>query len=247
MRKDLNMVKRRLGVALLAVAMSASTTVGAIADDLPGKGVTVKPITQQGLTEELFQTYLVGMGLEELGYKVEEPVVAAMQAAFVAVANGDATYYAAFWDPLHKSFQEKLGGDEKLPLVGTLVTKSIQGYLIDKKTSDEHHIKTIDQLKDPNVAKLFDVDGGGKAGLYGCQTGWGCERIIEHHLDAYALRGTVKSYSRRLRRYHYGCDRAHSCMETDALLHLDTTLAQWRPRSGKGCDLAQCAVHVPAG
>jgi glycine betaine/proline transport system substrate-binding protein len=48
------------------------------------------------------------MGLQELGYKVEEPVVAQMQAAFVAVASGDATYYAAFWDPLHNSFLANL-------------------------------------------------------------------------------------------------------------------------------------------
>jgi glycine betaine/proline transport system substrate-binding protein len=177
--------------ALLAGAFVASAAPGTLADELPGKGATVKPIIQSGLTEELFQSYLVGMGLEQLGYKVEEPVVAQMQAAFVAVANGDATYYAAFWNPLHNSFQEKLGGQEKLPMVGTLVKNSIQGYLIDKKTADEHHITTINQLKDPEIAKLFDVDGSGKAGLYGCASGWGCERVIEHHLDAYGLRNTV--------------------------------------------------------
>jgi glycine betaine/proline transport system substrate-binding protein len=191
MRPRLNALRERFGFAALAVSLVLSATTGALADDLPGKGIMVKPIVQQGLTEELFQTDLVGMGLEQLGYKVEEPVVAAMQAAFVAVSNGDATYYAAFWDPLHKAFQEKLGGQDKLPMVGTLVTNSIQGYLIDKKTADQYHLKTIDQLKDPKIAALFDVDGSGKAGLYGCQSGWGCERVIEHHLDAYGLRGTV--------------------------------------------------------
>src|SRR5262245_50058442 len=148
MRRGPNGLKDWLALWVLAVALMAWTNVGAVADDLPGKGVTVKPIVQQGITEELFQTYLVGMGLEELGYKVEAPAVAAMQAAFVAVAGGDATYYAAFWNPLHLSFQEKLGGEEKLPMLGTLVTNSIQGYLIDKKTADAYHIKTIDQLKD---------------------------------------------------------------------------------------------------
>ena len=183
--------RQRFGAAILALALSASGSLGAAAAELPGEGVKVTPVIQTGLTEELFQAYLVGMGLEELGYEVEEPVVAAMQAAFVAVANGDATYYAAFWNPLHNSFQEKLGGQEGLPTVGTLVTNSIQGYLIDKKTADQYGIKTIDQLKDPELAKLFDVDGSGKAGLYGCVSGWGCERVIEHHLDVYELRGTV--------------------------------------------------------
>jgi glycine betaine/proline transport system substrate-binding protein len=177
--------------AALAAALTASVGTTALAGDVPGNGVTVKPITQSGLTEELFQADLVAMGLEQLGYKVEEPIVAQMQAAFVAVANGDATYYAAFWDPLHKSFQDKLGGQEKLPMVGTLVKNSIQGYLIDKKTADQYHITSIEQFKDPKIAKLFDVDGSGKAGLYGCTSGWGCERVIEHQLDAYGLRGTV--------------------------------------------------------
>ena len=191
MRIDFSFLKDHVGSAVLAGAMTALIATGAMADDLPGKGTTVKPITQQGLTEEVFQADLVGMGLEQLGYQVEEPVVAAMQAAFVAVANGDVTYYAAFWDPLHKSFQDKLGGQDKLPMVGTLVKNSIQGYLIDKKTADQYHITSIDQFKDPKIAKLFDVDGSGKAGLYGCQSGWGCERVIEHHLDAYGLRGTI--------------------------------------------------------
>lgn len=34
-------------------------------------------------------------------------------------------------------------------------------------------------------------DGDGKADLAGCVPGWGCERVIEHHLDEYKLRDTV--------------------------------------------------------
>ena len=151
----------------------------------------VKPI-YQGVSEELFQTYIVGMGLEELGYEVEEPTVAQMQASFVAVANGDATYYPALWWPLHKVFWEQQGGDASWQRVGTLVENSLQGYLIDKATADAHGITTLDQLKDPELAKLFDIDNDGMADLYGCETGWGCERVIEHQLDAYGLRGTVE-------------------------------------------------------
>ena len=151
----------------------------------------VKPI-YQGISEELFQTYIVGMGLEELGYEVEEPTVAQMQASFVAVANGDVTYYPALWWPLHKVFWEQQGGDATWQRVGTLVENSLQGYLIDKATADAHGITTLDQLKDPELAKLFDIDNNGVADLYGCETGWGCERVIEHQLDAYGLRDTVE-------------------------------------------------------
>ena len=66
-----------------------------------------------------------------------------------------------------------------------------QGYLIDKKTADAYKVTNIAQLKDPKIAKLFDADGDGKADLTGCNPGWGCEAMIEHHLDAYKLRDTV--------------------------------------------------------
>ena len=60
-----------------------------------------------------------------------------------------------------------------------------------QKTAEKYGIKSVDQLKDPKLAKLFDSDGDGKADLAGCNPGWGCEKVIEHHLDAYGLRDTV--------------------------------------------------------
>ena len=44
-----------------------------------------------------------------------------------------------------------------------------QGYLIDKKTAEQYHIPaSIDQLKDPQIVKLFDTNNDGKADLTGC-------------------------------------------------------------------------------
>ncbi|MER8760483.1 glycine betaine/L-proline ABC transporter substrate-binding protein ProX [Mesorhizobium sp. M0976] len=144
-----------------------------------------------GITEELFQTYVVADGLKNLGYDVSEPTQLQIQLAHVAVANGDATFYAAHWEPLHTQFWKEAGGDEKLVRLGHLSSNSLQGYLIDKKTADAAGIQYLEDLKDPQNAKLFDIDGDGKADLYGCEPGWGCERVIEHHLDAYGLGNTV--------------------------------------------------------
>jgi glycine betaine/proline transport system substrate-binding protein len=85
--------------ALLAAGLEMPLT-AASAQELPGEGVTVYP-TDQNIPEEWFQTYLVSMGLEDLGYEVEESASMQMQAAFTAVANGDASFYAAYWNPLH--------------------------------------------------------------------------------------------------------------------------------------------------
>jgi glycine betaine/proline transport system substrate-binding protein len=76
--------------------------------------------------------------------------------------------------------------------VGTIIADVSQGYLIDKKTADKHNITSLADLKKPEIAKLFDSNDDGKADLTGCNPGWGCELVIEHHLKAYGLSKTVK-------------------------------------------------------
>lgn len=68
---------------------------------------------------------------------------------------------------------------------------ALQGYLIDKATAEKHAITNLGHLQDPELAALFDKDGDGKADLIGCNEGWACEEVIEHHLDAYELREFV--------------------------------------------------------
>lgn len=145
-----------------------------------------------GITENLMQTYIVDEGLRQLGYDVGDPVQLQIQLAYVAVAKGDATFFAAYAEPIHDQYIKENGGDAVLTRLGHISADNIQGYLIDKKTADATGIKYIEDLKDPEKAKLFDIDGNGKADLYGCEPGWGCEVIIEHHLDAYGLRDTVE-------------------------------------------------------
>ena len=157
----------------------------------PAKSDTVK-VAWSGITEELFQTFIVSEGLRALGYKVDEPTQVQIQLAHVSIGNGDLTLYAAHWDPLHQKFRQEAGGEAKLMPVGRLSSNSLQGYLIDKKTADATGIRYLDELADPAKAKLFDIDGNGKADLYGCESGWGCERVIEHQLTAYGLRKTVE-------------------------------------------------------
>ncbi|MEI9426036.1 glycine betaine/L-proline ABC transporter substrate-binding protein ProX, partial [Mesorhizobium sp. Cs1299R1N1] len=144
-----------------------------------------------GVSEELMQTYIVDEGLRQLGYDVAEPVQLNIEVAYVALGKGDATIYAAYAKPIHDHFVKENGGSDVITTFATLTPHNLQGYLIDKKAAESTGIKYLEDLKDPEKAKLFDIDGDGKADIYGCDPGWGCERIIEHHLDAYGLRGTV--------------------------------------------------------
>lgn len=173
---------------VLTVVLGVSATQAAA--DLPGKGVAVQPV-QSTVAEETFQTLLVSRALAALGYEVKDIQEVDYAAGHLAIANGDATFMSVHWDPLHTDFYKNAGGEAKMSKVGKYVTGALQGYLIDKKTADQHNISSIDQLKDPKLAALFDANGDGKADLTGCTPGWGCERVIEHQLTAFGLRDTV--------------------------------------------------------
>ncbi|MEM9274265.1 MAG: glycine betaine/L-proline ABC transporter substrate-binding protein ProX [Cyanobacteria bacterium P01_F01_bin.143] len=142
--------------------------------------------------EEHFQTEIVKIGLEKLGYKVEAPKEIDYPAIYISVANGDLDYSVIYYNPGHETFFKNAGGEAKLEGVGILTPNGKQGYQIDKKTADQYNITNIEQLKDPTIAKLFDSDGDGKANLVGCNAGWACELIIDHHLEAYGLIDTVE-------------------------------------------------------
>jgi len=179
--------KSVLKVGVLAGSLAAA---GASAASLPGEGVTVQPL-KSSIAEETFQTLLVMKALERLGYEVEDIKEIEYAAGHIAIGNGDATFLADHWDPLHVDFYKKAGGDEKLYREGVYSPGALQGYLIDKKTAEAHGITNVGQLKEPEIAKLFDTNADGKADLTGCTPGWGCEAVIEHHLDAYGLRDSV--------------------------------------------------------
>jgi glycine betaine/proline transport system substrate-binding protein len=172
-----------IGVAFSNLALAT--------EKLPGDGITVKAGYTVGLLEERFQNQVVTLGLEKLGYKIANMVQMDVPALHLAVGQGDVDFIAAHWDPLQQAFFERAGGTDKVTMVGSLVENCLQGYLIDKKTYDEKNVHNIEQLQDPEIAKLFDADGDGKADLAGCPPGWGCERVVENHMDAYKLRKTV--------------------------------------------------------
>ena len=179
-----------LAIAALALTTSLAMAQTPAADALPGKGIKVQAL-QSSIAEETFQTMLVDKALEKLGYEVQPIKEVEYPTAHIAIANGDATFMAVHWDPMHKDFYNNAGGDAKLLRTGQYAGPAAQGYLIDKATAEKYNITNIDQLRDPTLAKLFDHDGDGKADLTGCNPGWGCEALIEHHMDAYKLRETV--------------------------------------------------------
>ncbi|WP_417282627.1 glycine betaine/L-proline ABC transporter substrate-binding protein ProX [Comamonas sp.] len=184
-----------LGATAFA-ALSLSHTAGWAAgqnlpsEALPGRGITVLPV-KSPLAEENFQTLLVIKALQQLGYTVKPWEELDYPLIHVAVANGDATFMANHWNPHHAEFYKQAGGDAKLSRKGLYAHGAVQGYMIDKKTADAYQITNLAQLRDPKLAKLFDIDGDGKANLIGPNAGWGGEAVVAHQIQAFGLQNTV--------------------------------------------------------
>ncbi|MFG0633525.1 glycine betaine/L-proline ABC transporter substrate-binding protein ProX [Pseudomonas sp. xss_2] len=172
-------------LSLVATALCANASA-----ERPGEGVKVTPIFPS-IAEERFRGEVAMQGLRELGYKVQEPKETEYGVMMVALANGDADFTVHLWDKLHDKFYQQAGGDQVMVKAGDIMPGVLQGYLIDKKTAQAHNIKYITDLNKPEIAKLFDTDGDGKANLTGCNPGWGCELVISHHIKAYDLDKTV--------------------------------------------------------
>ncbi|MHB8949798.1 MAG: glycine betaine ABC transporter substrate-binding protein, partial [Rhodoferax sp.] len=124
---------------LLATALLTLGLTSHAAANLPGKGIKVQPI-QSAIAEETFQTLLVSRGLEKLGFDVQPIKEIEPATGHIAISNGDATFLADHWDPLHADFYKNGGGDAKLFRKGTYSGNAAQGYLIDKKTADKYKI-----------------------------------------------------------------------------------------------------------
>lgn len=140
-----------------------------------------------------FQAEVFRKLLEDLGYVVNEPKTMDNRQFYLSAARGEMDLWANGWFPSHGPFLNDDRVRDKVEAVGFEVRAgALQGYLVDKKTADALGMANLGDLKDPKLAAVFDRNGNGKADLIGCNVGWGCELVVEHHLDAYDLRATVE-------------------------------------------------------
>ncbi len=158
--------------------------------ELPGNGVTVSPARATWDTG-WFQLEIYIKALEELGYAVNRPTTLDNPPFYESVALGDIDFWVNGWFPLHNTYLDEV--QDRVELVGYVAAGgALQGYLIDKATAEANNITNLDQFHDPEIDTLFDIDNNGLADLVACPPGWGCELVIEHHLDAYELRDFVE-------------------------------------------------------
>lgn len=139
-----------------------------------------------------FQAQVYRQLLLELGYQVDRPRTYDNEAFYDAAAAGDVDFWVNGWFPLHESFLTDRVAPE-IEVVGTQVKGgALQGYLVDKESADSLDVTSLADFTRSEVIAHFDKDGNGLANLIGCNVGWGCEQLVEHHLDSYDLRDGVE-------------------------------------------------------
>jgi glycine betaine/proline transport system substrate-binding protein len=184
--------RRDFLVGSCALAVSALGVRSAAGASLPGDGSAVQPIGLPTPTAR-FQAVIVEMGLQRLGYTIKDYIPADPAIFHVAISQGEATFCAQEWTPLYDAYYEKAGGASVCERLGHTVTDCVFGYCVDKKTADKYNITNIGQFKDPKIAKLFNSSGvDGKADLVAGSPGWGAAKVIQHHMDYYGLKETVR-------------------------------------------------------
>ena len=165
------------------VSREPEVTHGNIA--LPGMGVTVWPGRATWNTG-YFQEALYSLALEQLGYDVQDHQELDNALFYESVAHGDLHFWANGWFPSHNQFEDLWS--QGAEIAGTVIKRGgMQGYLVDKGSIEKFAIMTLADFAKPEVKAAFDHNGDGKADLYGCTDGWGCNKVINHQIEAFGL------------------------------------------------------------
>jgi len=175
-----------VGLTLVALILF-SLPHGALAEKKPGAGVTVQPARATWNTGYILEA-IYSRGLEELGFNVASPKDMSSPDFYKALAEKKVDYWANGWFPLHNS-QLPPRFEDNASLVDRVVENgAVQGYLVSKKHAAKYNITSLGDFKRDEVKKAFDHNGDGKADMVACPEGWGCAKVISHHMEAYSLK-----------------------------------------------------------
>ncbi len=150
---------------------------------------------------------------DTLGLEVEiqngsNPVV------FEAMDKGSMHVHPEVWLPNQQNLHNTFVVEKGTVLMNPNSVISFQGMCVSKKVSEEHNITKISDLTNPDVAKLFDLDGNGKGEVWIGGTGWASTNV------------------EKVRAKSYGYDQTLDLLEMDetlALANVDAAITQDRP------------------
>ena len=98
---------------------------------------------------------------EELGYTTEIAELS-VPAIWAAMGAGETDIWTDSWQPNQEEFKEKYA--ETTVELGMIYGKEndcLQGWLVPKAISEQYGITSLNDLNDPEIAKMFDIDDDG--------------------------------------------------------------------------------------
>ncbi len=121
---------------------------------------------------------------EEFGYTAEIADLA-VAATWAAMAAGEVDLWMASWQPNQEDLKAKYAATTEE--LGLIYGDCLQGLLVPKSVSEQYGITSVDDLKDPEIAKLFDDDGDDIGDIMGCDAAWKCAKIVDEQIAGYEL------------------------------------------------------------
>jgi len=123
-------------------------------------------------------TAIVGFILEK-GYGCEVQVTKGSTSPIMAAHyDGQLDIITEVWrDNIVQMHEEAVAKGQIIEL-GVNTPSSTQGFYVDKATSDKYGLKSVEDMKKPEIAKLFaDPEAPGKGRMTSCISGWTCYTI----------------------------------------------------------------------
>lgn len=135
-----------------------------------------------------FQAAVFSTLLEELGYEVADAAgnELAPSEAYRVMAEGGIDFWANGWYSQHLVWHDETLADgsrigDHLVVVGQqLEDAGFQGLVVTKAVAEARQVASLAQINDDaELAALFDLDGNGKADIFGCPEDWTCDNVID--------------------------------------------------------------------
>jgi glycine betaine/proline transport system substrate-binding protein len=177
-------VKHKLILSLLAVVLALSLVMVGCAEE-KGKAATFSFGQWSG---DWLTIYVPKILMEEeLGYTTDIAELS-VPAVWTAMAAGETDIWSDSWQPNQEEFKKKYAAEvEELGMIYGRADDCLQGWLVPKWVSEQYGITKVPDVKDPEFAKMFDIDADGIGDILGCDAAWKCAAIIDDQIAAYEL------------------------------------------------------------
>ena len=128
---------------------------------------------------------------QNLGLEVElqngtNPIV------FEAMDKGSMHAHPEVWMPNQQNLHNTYVKDKATVVMNPNGVEAFQGMCIPKAFADEHNIRSIDDLSNPDVSALFDTNGDGKGELWIGAPGWASTNVEKIRAKSYGYDQTFE-------------------------------------------------------